>query len=206
MNKYLEKVFYILLSIALLLFIFILLMEYIDHIGKDYRFAIIGALGSIIGGSLTLVGVWLTIKIQFKSNFINEFPKKIRMIDHLKEQIRGIPSGNIFKDIFYGNQSIAYKQMIDNFKVSTTEIDGKSYFIVCKLDNLYEDFVTERKEFIKYRPTQDKMERPIPTEESITKLKDLENEYTSIINSIANELDQHGKNLIAKFFKYKGNE
>lgn len=203
MRTYLENALLILLSIGVAVFIFVILMAFSNSLNEDYRYAIIGAVGSIIGGSLTLIGVRWTLKQQSRATFLVDFPKKIMGIDQLIFELKKM-SSRFFKsyDMVLVN-SAEYNNLLNRLKILTTDIDGATYFIISKLDTLLDDYKDEVNRVSSYT-SEDGLSRPSITEESIDRIDELHKDYSNILDSIITELETHSKKLTSDYFNLKG--
>jgi hypothetical protein len=204
LGDWLDKPIKYLLIVGLVIFIFIITIGFVNAIGKEYKYAIVGLLGSVIGGFLTLIGVWWTLREQFKTNFLNDFPKKIKSFDELKQKIKNISSNNFFleREHYSANLHITYDQLVDDLRLLTVDLDGSTYFIVSKLDGLFEAYKEERRKVSKYIPTEENS-YPELTTESRNEIKKVQEKYDQIIKEIVKELEEHGKIMLDQYFKYK---
>ncbi|ANC77392.1 hypothetical protein ABE65_011500 [Fictibacillus phosphorivorans] len=204
MSDWLDKTIKYLLIVGLVIFIFIITIGFVNAIGKDYKYAIVGLLGSVIGGFLTLIGVWWTLKEQYKTNFLNDFPKKIRSFDELKQKIKNINSETFFleSELHSANLDKMYDQLLEDLRMLTVDLDGSSYFIVNKLDGLFKAYKKEKREVSSYFLTGPN-NYPMLTEESKREIKKIQEKYDLIILNITNDLEEHGKVLLNQYFKYK---
>lgn len=139
---------------ALIIFIFtfivIIIAAFIDVIGQDYKYALIGAMGSVIGGVLTLIGVMWTIKRQEKVDRLNKLPSDIINLWKIQKQF-GFPVAiyhNLPEDPYKNDEEIFdefYKENEEWVTELSAQISAKVYSQVNSFFTHISDFSTYKR-------------------------------------------------------------
>lgn len=188
--------------LAISLFIIFIIFAFIEmNASNDYRFAIIGALGSIIGGSLTLVGVQITLNKQKNENYISDFPKIITHLDLVKSEINRINNENhSFLNLTDYRVTHDRKEYFYNLKKYSTNIDGIVYFIIKNLEKEFEYHILKSKELVKYDDAVEAILGKLTTESS-SNINKVKKELLEIINDTIRKIEEHEEKLTKKFLK-----
>ncbi|PAD70873.1 hypothetical protein CHH83_01345 [Bacillus sp. 7586-K] len=200
-------IFTLISTIAMSLFIiFIIYAFLIIDTSNDYRFAIIGALASIIGGSLTLVGVQITLQNQKNEKFISEFPRIITNLDKIKSELSRINNKkHTYVDFFRDNYSRDIKAYFNELKNLTINIDGKVYFIIKDLEREYYNHFQESRRLREYKKVESDfgLLNNILTNDSREKISQVQDSFLSVIQQTIEKIEEYEHILTMEFFKIK---
>ncbi|UFU00359.1 hypothetical protein KO561_05260 [Radiobacillus kanasensis] len=162
-------------------------------------------IGSIIGGSLTLIGVRLTLTKQDNQNFVDQAPTKLRNIDRISKKLDKIVEvasncGQHGPDLIIYYKYKEIEEIHEEISNIASETDGIAYLIVFESEYIISEFEAFYKTFIKDN-RYEALKVETGNEQEYTELLERLN---SKITDIKNNLKYHKDNLYRKYVKLLG--
>lgn len=206
-----KRIWYGIIAIFLSLILYTVVSYFITKMKRtDYISAFIGGAGSILGGLLTLAGVWWTITRQNNDKFIDEFPRKIKELDSITEHLRSIceeEKEHILFKAFYNNQPqepLIFDQAFDGFIDRSIYIDGIVYREFQSLKALYKKGLEEARTHWGERElkSDDQFNGPVygfPTE-ATNKIDLIYLKVHKSFKATLNRIEKHKKNMEDRYF------
>lgn len=200
-----EDLVFFIVIICVTIFSMFIIFETIDSISRDYRYAVIGATGSLIGGGLTLIGVWWTIRQNNKDKFVNDFPKKIKAYNEIIIKIQTILDSKKFL-VIHPEYEKEYMRLFDDMILKTVDINGVAYFKVYELKDIYFGYKVNLKNSYSLMHKEieetDKLSQP---EGYVNKQEELQELFISSIEKVLSDMKQQAHFETEKFFSYQKN-
>jgi hypothetical protein len=190
-----ERMFYLMATLAIFVVVIVFIFVYIDANAEEYRFAVIGATGSLIGGALTLVGVWWTMQRNYKEKFIEDFPKKIKAYNDLSNALHNIIEKNTYLGIF-SNVEAKFLRRVDEMLLMTLNIDGNAYLKVKELKKIHSDYKDNWQEI-------NGPESNYSINEFISETRTLEEATLIKVKEVLESLKAQENNATKKFFSFQ---
>ncbi len=156
--------------------------------------------GSIIGGSLTLIGVKWTLEKQANDRYVDEFPKKRQSLTVIISHITKLTNlHNPLLDYYNGPSEREIALLFDELKNEATKIDGIVYNMIVEFEVSIHIYVSRVKSNQIYQ--DDRVVRPSLTEESSIFLKRLREELITTTDEKLKELQHYGIELDIKYIE-----
>lgn len=190
--------FFLIIDLALIPLMFIYFWpEQAPYIGDIFTWT-----GAIIGGTLTLVGVRLTLTRQADEKFLNDFPRKIKLLYEMQDvfdNMLNMCSHEI--DLINNGERSALKLDLSRYLSKlidlSSNIDGEVFGLINALKFNIKSFDESADTLVKV----DDYGQPLILKEDISYYRFLLELLKKNINSISNHVDNHRVKQANRFYK-----
>lgn len=174
------------ISIFILVVIIIFMMYYSNSFGISETVSssiiggTIGAIGAIIGGVITFLGVRLTINYEIKKEQLDRYPERIINIDTIFEKLK----------ILDFSHELDYSEDFQDYNIGGVEVDKMRKFLDEEIENLLLNSAKlNRSIYSKMKQLFYKIEETLDSDNSSSSDRDNVMEISDIVKLIEDELE-----------------